>query len=122
MISSNSRSASAFTGSISSRSASTRSSSRCRRHNARTAAASSSPMLRSCRTSAGLGRLAGSLPGLERQGHGVQRLARRIQQQVGDVKRAQLVFEDGLPAFEGEFPGSPPPAQGILVLHPGDCD
>ena len=48
--------------------------------------------------------------------------ARRIQQQVRDVKRAQLVLEDGLSAFEGQCPVVHAPAQGISGIHPGDCD
>jgi hypothetical protein len=41
---------------------------------------------------------------------------RRVQQQACDVKRAQFVFEDGLSAFEGEFPEAQAPAQGIVAL------
>jgi hypothetical protein len=48
----------------------------------------------------GAGTLAGQAPGLERQGHGVQRLRRRIQQQTRDIKRALLVFEHGRPSLE----------------------
>ena len=45
----------------------------------------------------------------------MQWLGRRVQQQARDVERAQFVFEDRLPAFEGQFPESQAPAQGIPV-------
>jgi hypothetical protein len=42
-----------------------------------------------------IGRLAELLPGVQCQGHAVDGLLRWMQQQVGDVKGAQLVFEGG---------------------------
>ena len=67
----------------------------------------------------GLGRperLAAHSLRLQCQGHRVNRLGRRVQQQAGDVKHAPFVFEDGLTAFEGELPKAQAPAQGIPVL------
>ena len=61
-------------------------------------------------------RLAAHLPRFERQGHRVNGLGRRVQQQARDVERTLFVFEDGLPAFEGEFPESQAPAQSMPVL------
>jgi hypothetical protein len=51
----------------------------------------------------------------------VNRLAGRIEQEAHDIKRAQLVFENGAPAFEGEFPETQAAVQRILVgsLHIG---
>jgi hypothetical protein len=62
------------------------------------------------------GRLAELLPGLERQGHAVNRLPRRLQQQVGDVQRAQLVFEHRFPAFKDQCPVVHAPAQGVAAF------
>ncbi len=64
--------------------------------------------------------IARPLPRLERQRYGVDRLARRIQQQARDIKRAQFMFEDRLPAFECQLPEPQPPAQGILVFVSAD--
>jgi hypothetical protein len=61
------------------------------------------------------GRLSELLPGLQRQRYAVHRLA-RLQQQAGDVQRAQLVFEDGFPALKPHRPVFRASAQGILAL------
>jgi hypothetical protein len=61
------------------------------------------------------GRLAEPLPGVQCQRHAVDGLRRWMQQQVGDVQRAQLMFEVGLPAFKVYFPGIRLSAQGILA-------
>jgi hypothetical protein len=53
---------------------------------------------------------------LQRQGHRVHWLGRWVQQQARHIERPLFVFEDGLSAFEDEFPVSQTPAQRILVL------
>jgi hypothetical protein len=75
----------------------------CRRHNARTRDRVRQPHAPLLNGVIGAG-LATPLPGLEGKGHSVQRFARRIEQQVRDIKRARFVFEAGLLAFEGELP------------------
>jgi hypothetical protein len=56
-----------------------------------------------------------ALPGVQCEDHAVDGLLGWVQQQVGDGQPAQLVFEVGLPAFEGYFPGIRLSAQGILA-------
>jgi hypothetical protein len=115
-ISSRSRRASAFTGSLASSSSSTASSSRCFRRNSRTASASSSPRFRSWISSTSPGGLAAHLPGGARQRRRVNRLRRWVQQQARHVKRPLLVLKDGPSALENQLPEAETPAQGIPLL------
>jgi len=52
-------------------------------------------------------------PRLQRQDHGMNRLARRLQQQARNILRPQLMRKTGAPPLVSDFPEIPLPAQRI---------
>ena len=68
------------------------------------------------------GKLAQLRPGLQGEGHSVNLPPRRLHEEVGGVQRAELMFEDGLAALEGEMPVVQLSHAGRTDTRPADSD